>query len=133
MIHKGFTWNPANLTRTTKQKSIERFWSNVEKSAECWRWMGLKDKDGYGRHRPGTGTAYMKAHRFSWLIHEGEIPPKLSVLHRCDKPDCVRPDHLFLGTHQDNMDDMVRKGRQARGERHARWRRLAETQGQEGG
>jgi len=59
----------------------------------------------------------MPAHRFSWEIHnEQKTPPKMFVLHRCDNPECVNPDHLFLGTHQDNMDDKVSKNRQAKGD-----------------
>jgi hypothetical protein len=59
----------------------------------------------------------MGAHCASWLIHYGPIPDGLFVLHRCDNPPCVRPDHLFLGTHTDNMRDMAAKGRQSK-QRH---------------
>lgn len=57
-------------------------------------------------------------HRISWVLAFGPIPDGLNVLHHCDNPPCVRPDHLFLGTHRQNIADKVAKGRQHRGERH---------------
>lgn len=90
-----------------------RFWINVEKGDGCWIWKGAKLGFGYGMMRfNGRNTG---AHRASWLLHFGEIPEAMFVCHRCDNPGCVRPDHLFLGTHQDNVADAVSKGRQARG------------------
>jgi hypothetical protein len=92
------------------------FWSKVSKSDGCWEWMGGKDKDGYGK------ITYMwrglRAHRLSWELTYGVIPQGLDVLHRCDNPPCVRPDHLFLGTHGDNNRDMKEKGRTATGIRN---------------
>ena len=82
-----------------------RFWSKVKRGEHCWDWIGRKDKDGYGFFRRG------KAHRFSWTLHIGDIPEGLCVLHHCDNPACVRPGHLFLGTQEDNMKDMAKKGR----------------------
>jgi hypothetical protein len=82
----------------------------------CWVWMGKVDRHGYGRIFRDGKEGF--AHRFSWRQHRGEIPAGLGVLHRCDVTGCVNPDHLFLGTHTDNMRDMFAKGRRS-GEKHA--------------
>jgi hypothetical protein len=92
---------------------LERFWSKVGKgsAASCWEWTGARIPQGYGslgtRERSQIG-----AHRISWSIHNGPIPPGMFVLHRCDNPPCVNPAHLFLGTQLDNMRDKLQKGRQ---------------------
>jgi hypothetical protein len=76
----------------------------------CWPWLAATDKDGYGRFElPGHRQA--TAHRFAYEIAVGPIPKGQSVLHHCDNPSCVRPDHLFIGTHMDNMQDAMRKDR----------------------
>jgi hypothetical protein len=90
------------------------FWNLVRKSKRCWLWTGVVDRDGYGIYRMRGHQS--RAHRFSWVFANGAIPPGLWVLHKCDNPSCVRPDHLFLGTHRDNMDDMIAKGRTRMGE-----------------
>jgi hypothetical protein len=73
----------------------------------CWEWLLSKDDYGYGRF------LQLKAHRVSYCIHNNlsEIPDGYEVCHSCDNPACVRPDHLWLGTHSDNMQDMIAKGR----------------------
>ena len=76
----------------------------------CWIWEGCKQgNNGYGAYQHEKKRVL--AHRFSYLIHKGEIPKGMSVCHACDEPSCVNPDHLFIGTHADNMRDMERKGR----------------------
>ncbi len=82
----------------------------------CWLWTGAKDSDGYGHIV--VARRLEKASRMAWRLSNGEIPPGLLVLHRCDVRACVRIEHLFLGTHRENMADCKTKGRIAAGERH---------------
>lgn len=83
--------------------------------AGCWLWTGgLCGPMGYGSFTVRTGVS-RAAHRVSWEVHRGEIPAGMFVCHRCDTPSCINPDHLFLGTHADNMADCVAKGRHAIG------------------
>jgi hypothetical protein len=92
------------------RKSIEeRFWDKINKTNSCWLWTGRPDDSGYGVIRyKGKKT---KAHRLSWFLHFGHVPKNLHVLHKCDTPPCVRPDHLFLGTDLDNAQDRDKKKR----------------------
>lgn len=92
------------------ERETARFWAKVVKSEGCWLWTGFKKSTGYGvrswKNRRGERT-----HRIAWMLERGEIPPGLHVLHHCDTPACVRPDHLWLGTHAENMKDGHEKGR----------------------
>lgn len=89
-----------------------RFWSKVEKTAGCWLWTGCKTGAGYGQIRVGSGKGKaIYAHRVSWEFANGPLPDDIDVLHSCDNPPCVRPDHLFKGTQTDNTNDCVKKGR----------------------
>jgi len=100
-------------------KDSERFWKSVNKSWGCWEWIGYLDQAGYGRisikHYP------YKTHRVSWEIEYGEIPKGLCVCHKCDNRKCVKPAHLFLGTHLDNQLDKIRKGRGVNGQTHPKF------------
>jgi len=87
----------------------DRFFAKVDVSGECWIWLGKKNDDGYGELQ--IDLRIEKAHRFAYRLGKGEIPAGMEVCHQCDNPACVRPSHLFLGTHSDNMRDMVSKGR----------------------
>lgn len=87
----------------------EAFWSRVDKSGDCWLWTKFVNSNGYGRLT--YRRKQYSAHRIAFLLAVGDIPPGLNVLHRCDNPPCVRPDHLFLGTQADNMRDMAQKNR----------------------
>lgn len=84
-------------------------WRHVAKSEGCWLWTGATKGRGYG-HFSRRGR-WFAAHRVSFELAFGPIPTGLRVLHRCDVPACVRPDHLFTGTGKDNYQDMVSKGR----------------------
>lgn len=96
----------------------ERFWEKVNTSGPngCWVWTASTFRHGYGKFWLDGKLRY--AHRVSWKWTNGPIPEGLWVLHKCDNPPCVRPDHLFLGTDLDNKKDKVKKGRQARGSTH---------------
>jgi hypothetical protein len=97
----------------TRAPLEERFWAKVDKSGDCWLWTGATGgKDGYGKIQRGRrGMGYLWAHRVAFDLEYGAIPLGLQVLHRCDNPLCVRPEHLFLGTRSDNMRDAANKGR----------------------
>lgn len=88
----------------------------INHDSKCWEWIGHKDSDGYGSITFKYKT--IKSHRESYKIFNGEIPKNLSVLHRCDNPSCINPDHLFLGNQSDNHKDMVSKKRHGFGERN---------------
>lgn len=91
----------------------ERFWAKVICLGieECWEWIGGKARFGYGAFGIKHGESPVPAHRFSWMLTNGPIPDGLWVLHHCDNPPCVNPTHLFLGTREDNMRDMMEKRR----------------------
>lgn len=98
----------------------DRLWEKVDRrgSEDCWLWTGHSNNQGYGMISTRRGQGPMLAHRVAYEATHGPIPPSLFVCHRCDVPLCCNPAHLFLGSHQANMDDMTSKGRHARGERH---------------
>lgn len=89
----------------------ERFWALVTKTDDCWTWDAATDKDGYGLFTIESGFI-IKAHRASYILANGDIENSLWVLHNCDNPTCVRPSHLYLGTAQNNSDDMISRGRE---------------------
>jgi hypothetical protein len=91
-----------------------RFWLHVEKTDGCWIWTGSSNDAGYGVVWTDD-KILVGAHRFSYELHNEPITGGLFVLHRCDNPPCVNPEHLFLGTAADNVHDMIRKGRNRNG------------------
>lgn len=91
------------------QDTVDAFWSRVDRTGDCWTWLGATRPDGRGwvRH----DGAVRLTHRVAWILSYGPIPVGLFVCHRCDNPPCCRPEHLFLGTRTDNMRDARAKGR----------------------
>src|SRR3990167_1102674 len=102
-------------------KTKIRFYKKVRKLNRCWIWKGGKNKTGYGRFF--FKNRLWSSHRCMWEMTNGDIPKGMNVLHRCDNPSCVNPEHLFLGTQKDNMSDCIKKGRKPNkgpfGERNA--------------
>ena len=102
----------AVLAQGGRQPLAGRLWRRTRFGDDCWEWTGCRNPEGYGRiglgsHRLGIGYT----HRLSWELMRGEIPKGMLVLHKCDNPPCIRPEHLFLGTTSDNIADCHDKGR----------------------
>lgn len=101
------------------EKEKIRLWSKIESSNDesaCWPWLAYKGSDGYGKFRRHKPRMQVRPARAVYAIIYGD-PGDLIICHRCDNPACCNPSHLYLGTHADNMADMVRKGRSAKNDR----------------
>lgn len=108
--NRGATLCRTCRTEEQRSQSADIFWSHVDRSSDCWLWTRRCLRGGYGTY---GGTT---VHRYAWQLTNGTIPDGLECCHRCDIRNCVRPDHLFLGTHKANMSDCCAKGRMHRGE-----------------
>jgi len=108
---KGRTRN-SELSEEANFLRIKKYYEKyVVKQEGCWDWKGIVEHTGYAKLgiRPP-----IKAHRASWIVHRGKIPEGLSVCHNCpggDNRKCTNPEHLWLGTHKENIQDKIRKGR----------------------
>ena len=105
--------------KVPKDQELLRFWGRVDIDISldvCWEWKGRKNSDGYGEFDYNNTCTF--AHRYSWMTLHGEIPKGMVICHKCDNPPCCNPNHLFMGTVQDNVRDRDAKGRQA--DRHGK-------------
>jgi len=126
MNGRKFTTHQSNLLKLNQNRTIyckpipqltpeqiERLFSNAsKKDTGCWEWTKCRDPYGYGVIR--INSSNFRAHRLSWVATHGHMAQEFCVLHKCDNPSCINPEHLFLGTHQDNARDCAQKMRQAR-------------------
>ena len=123
-ILKGepFLYVRGHSSRNKVRSLSERFWSKVNKNGSipkhcpelgaCWEWTAAKSSSGYGKFcLDWKNKTFPNTQRVAWELTYGEIPDELWVLHKCDNRLCCNPNHLFLGTPQDNVDDMFAKGR----------------------
>lgn len=112
--------------KNTFEQTVAAFWLRVDCRSpnECWPWLGWIQRQpksnggGYGKFSVSKYKTVLP-HRFAWEIANGPIPKGMLVCHHCDNRRCCNPAHLFIGTHKDNTQDAVRKGRLPTGEEHA--------------
>lgn len=111
---RAFAWQNAKLWQDANRRAaiLAQFWAKVQRAdaKACWVWTGHISRRGYGYFH--FQSFRVRAHRFAWwATRDGNLPDGQEVCHSCDNPACVNPDHLYLGSHQDNHLDSVRKGR----------------------
>lgn len=104
-------------------KTEDNFNQKIQKTESCWLWLGNKDKDGYGKFQISLGGSgnqkHVRAHRFAFeLFNNIKLEPSQYLLHKCDVPACVNPEHLTIGSQKDNVHDSMRKKRRAIGNIH---------------
>lgn len=105
-------WGSADVTHIVYDSTLSSRSRKIDKAGDCWIWTGAKTSDGYGMFR-FAGVTY-RTHRVAWEEANGmPVPEGMVVCHTCDTPPCVNPEHLWIGTPQENNQDKVRKGRQS--------------------
>jgi hypothetical protein len=114
--HTGFRpGSPLFISEMTDEQKLERlkksFEKHVVRTEGCWGWKGSLTKQGYPVMSCRKEIGSDRGHRASWIIHKGVIPPGMYICHSCDNPICTNPDHLWVGTYQQNQDDKMKKGR----------------------
>lgn len=97
------------------ERELTLYWRKVEKGPGCWLWTAATNKNGYGVYTVKSQDRVYLAHRLAFILEHGPLLPGECVCHKCDRPRCVRYDHLFKATQSENRADCVRKGRHARG------------------
>lgn len=112
-----FEWKKATEEQKL-QRITEAFEKSVIKGNKCWEWLGNIYPNGYGKFPCSINGVRPSAHRISWMIHYGIIPPDKIICHTCDNRSCTNPQHLFLGTQADNIRDMHEKNRGMIGQTH---------------
>lgn len=120
---------PVPLTRHIVEgiapNQIDRFWSRVDRCGDCWEWQGPPNRSGYGQ--VSINRKMYPTHRLAYMLTKGPIPRGMFVRHACDNRLCVRPDHLDIGTFEDNIADTVRRKRGGPGENAARGERAGSS------
>lgn len=114
---KKFCSRPCADIGRSRAPEITRFWRHVEKGEGCWNWIGCTELEYGSFYRADKSKIH--THRMAWILECGAIPDGKWVLHHCDNRACVRASHLWLGTAQDNIADMVSKGRHLDGRKKA--------------
>lgn len=125
---------PHNWGKGVKRPKVINDWNKLSQKivinpeTDCWEWQGFLQPNGYVYVCINYKKTYL--HRYSYTVHNGEIPAGMSVLHRCDNRKCVNPNHLFLGTQLDNMRDMHAKGRGLIGDKNPSRKNPERVQGE---
>lgn len=101
-----------------KKPPFKRLYENYTVRGDCWVWDGNKTNSGYGIIK--AFGKMVTCHRLSYELYNGKIPDGIEIMHSCDNPICINPDHLSTGTHKDNMRDMIKKNRRVQGKPNPR-------------